>query len=61
MEMDDLSGLDGPTRLVPYVLSSIAPGSAKRVERVQVGNFPDYMGSRRNRLREVRQTAQALY
>jgi hypothetical protein len=60
-DLRDLPGVTAPNVLVPYVMSSIAPGSAKRIERVQVGNFPDYMGSRRNRLTEVRSTAQALY
>jgi hypothetical protein len=54
-------GVDLEGDLVPVVVTQLeTPGLMRDIKRVQVGNFPDYMGSRRNRTREVRTTGSVL-
>jgi hypothetical protein len=51
----DAPGADGPSALIPVVITELeTPGLYRPIIRAQVGDFPDYMGSRRNRTREVR-------
>jgi hypothetical protein len=53
----DAPGLDTPNSLVPSVLSGLeTPALYRNILRCQVGDHPDYMGSRRNRTKEVRTT-----
>jgi hypothetical protein len=54
--LSDAPGLDVPNSLIPVVVSNLepSPGLSRPITRAQVGNFPDYMGSRRNRTTEVR-------
>lgn len=42
------------------VVSQIGAGSGRNIRRVDVGNVPDYMGSRRNRLKEARTVSPIL-
>jgi hypothetical protein len=53
----DAPGLDQPNSLVPSVVSQLeTPGLKRNILRCQIGDHPDYMGSRRNRTKEVRST-----
>jgi hypothetical protein len=57
----DAPGVDGPDGLVPSVVSDLeTAGPYRNITKVQIGNFPDYMGSRRNRTRETRQTGATI-
>jgi hypothetical protein len=57
----DAEGIDQPNALVAVVISELeTPGLRRTITRAQVGNFIDYMGSRRNRLREVRVNGAAV-
>lgn len=57
----DAPGADQPNALVASVMSGLeTPGIFRNITNAQVGNFPDYMGSRRNKLKEVRTTSAAV-
>jgi hypothetical protein len=60
-DLADAPGIDGPNSLRASVVSDLdAVGPYRNILRAQVGNFPDYMGSRRNRTRETRFTSTAV-
>lgn len=59
--LTDGPGVDVPNSLVPSVVTELeTPGLFRNIRAVQVGDFPDYMGSRRNRLKETRLTSAAM-
>jgi hypothetical protein len=60
-DLADAPGIDGPNSIRPAVISNLETGGPFRVIRqAQIGDFPDHMGSRRNRTREVRKTSTAV-